>query len=129
MKIVSKRGYILDKSEFDKNEISSIKKELTVKPYINTDYIENVPEFKNYLEDDTYLFVPICYGISKFGMPDKYDFKELEINDNLNFTLPLRPNQIEAVELCEKELDSVGRCILSAGCGFGKTAKIGRAHV
>lgn len=122
MKIVSKRGYILDKSEFDKNEISSIKKELTVKPYINTDYIENVPEFKNYLEDDTYLFVPICYGISKFGMPDKYDFKELEINDNLNFTLPLRPNQIEAVELCEKELDSVGRCILSAGCGFGKTA-------
>ena len=127
MKIISKKGYIIYKNDLSKNELTNldeIRKELTVKPNINPDFCETVNEFKVYKETSEKIFLPICYGIEKFGLPDKVNFPDLKKRKNLEFPLPLRDIQKPAAIACLKFLNDEKRrrCLLAATCGFGKTA-------
>ena len=103
MKIISKKGYIIYKNDLSKNELTNldeIRKELTVKPNINPDFCETVNEFKVYKETSEKIFLPICYGIEKFGLPDKVNFPDLKKRKNLEFPLPLRDIQKPAAIAC-----------------------------
>ena len=65
-KILSKEGYLLDKSKFTPEKITAIRKELIVKPY-QTFKVPNMPiiTYPVYKEDDNYLCIPKFYGLKK----------------------------------------------------------------
>lgn len=127
MKIIGKSGYILYKDKLNASEkelLNDIRKELTVKPNVNPEFCEEVNEFKVYKETKEKMYIPICYGIQKFGLPEKNNFPKLNKRDNLKFAFPLRDNQKPAAIACLSYLNNPkrGRCLLAATCGFGKTA-------
>jgi superfamily II DNA or RNA helicase len=120
---LSKRGYTIIKSYFTEQEIENVKKELTVKPNINTDFAIEEPPFPVYLENKHKLYVPKMYGINKFGQPN--EVKLSDGNDiTLNFNGSLKKDQEEPVNACIKCFndDFVGGGLLSLPCGAGKTA-------
>ena len=69
-KYLGKRGYIINKSFFQENELQEIRDELNVTPFSNMDY--GIPEtpFKVYKENSTHMYLPKYYGNNKFGKCD-----------------------------------------------------------
>ena len=118
---LGKRGYILVKKYFANSLIENIKKELRVKPFVNSDYGAEPEEFNVYLENEHKLYIPKFYGLAKFGKPD-IDRLPNGLDANLKFEGQLRQNQIEPVNVCLKALTQKGGGILSLRCGSGKTA-------
>ena len=119
-KYISKRGYIVRKSSLSTKELNDIKNELTVKPFVNSDYGKEEEPFKIYMENDTKIYLPKRYGYDKFGLPD---FSELPPGDDINieFNLNLKKEQIIPAEATIKAYRENGGGILSLPCGFGKT--------
>lgn len=78
---ISSRGYSIKKNEYNESNIINIKKELTVKPFINTNFGPPAKEFKVYFENEKKLYIPRFYGIDKFGYPViiKYKYRNLLI--------------------------------------------------
>jgi superfamily II DNA or RNA helicase len=118
---LGKRGYIIIKSFLSENEIENIKKELTVKPNINTDFGIEEPPFPVYLENKHKLYVPKMYGINKFGLPEENKLSEGD-NINLIFNGKLKGDQEEPVNKCLNAFKDIGGGLLSLPCGAGKTA-------
>jgi|SaaInlV_165m_DNA_1040744.scaffolds.fasta_scaffold07632_2 superfamily II DNA or RNA helicase len=118
--IISKKGYSIKKNNFDNKFIDKIKKELTVKPFILSDYDDNSVSFPIYRESENYLYLPKFYGLSKFGQPDKNKLDEGESID-IDFKGEIRNNQIEAIDKSLKAFSTHGGGILSLPCGYGKT--------
>jgi superfamily II DNA or RNA helicase len=118
---LSKRGYIIIKSYLSEQEIENVKKELTVKPNINTDFAIEEPPFPVYLENKHKLYVPKMYGINKFGPPNEIKLSDGD-NINLVFNGILKKDQEEPVNACIKCFNEIGGGLLSLPCGAGKTA-------
>lgn len=118
---IGKRGYVLIKKEWDTSVINSVKDELTVKPFVNTDYGENDSPFPVYAENSQKLYIPKYFGLHKFGSAD---FTKISAGDdiNLQFNGNLRPHQIEPINKCLDAFATTGGGILSLPCGEGKTA-------
>ena len=73
---LSNRGYAILKTDKNKDLIKKLKKELTVSPLVLPNGSFTSPkEYPIYMESDNKLYMPKCYGLSKFGVP---------LNDNLN---------------------------------------------
>jgi superfamily II DNA or RNA helicase len=121
---LSNRGYAILKTEKNKKLIRDIKKELTVSPkVIPSGNFSNVKEYPIYLESDSKIYVPKCYGLSTFGIPLNDNLDEGLDCPNLAFNGTIRDiqkvpihNFIEAATNPEK----LGG-IISVPCGFGKT--------
>ena len=69
---LTKRGYTVIKKYFTEDEINEIKKELTVKPYVNEDYGAKPKPFPIFLESSKKLYLPKHYGFKKFGEPESF---------------------------------------------------------
>ena len=71
--ILCKEGYLIEKSSIDDSTLKKIKKRLTVKPHVKTNYSVNqeVKEFEVYQENDKYLNIPKFYGLKKYGQPEE----------------------------------------------------------
>ena len=68
--ILSKKGYSIKKLDFDSKLIDKIKSELTVKPFILSDYDDNTVPFPIYRESENYLYsFPFTYPFS--GISEK----------------------------------------------------------
>ena len=75
--MLTRQGYILDKSKYNKNYLKVIKDELTVEPFVPDAFKFGKQEdmkFKVYKESDEYLAIPKHYGCTKIGKPKKVDF-------------------------------------------------------
>ena len=121
-KVLSYRGYNVDKDALGVDVVDKVKEQLTVAPNIPDDYAQVKPvPFKLYQESTSRLYVPRNYGIKKFGVPDinkLHDGQDL----NIRFTGTLRPYQVEAAQ---KYLDAARDPkkmggIVNVYCGWGK---------
>ena len=121
-KFLNFRGYVLLKNQHPPEELENLRKELTVKPHIPSDYGLPPKPFPIYMESETKFYIPEMYGIKKYGLPslDKtYDGKIID----LKFNGQLRDNQIEPVNDCIKALNNPKKRggLLCLGCSQGKT--------
>ncbi len=118
---LGKRGYILYKEHFSEYEIANIKKELTVKPYINPDYGPPAESFSVYSENANKLYIPKYIGLEKFGKPDIERFPT-PTKITLKFDGCLRENQHIPIKECLKTFkEGPGGGILALNCASGKT--------
>jgi hypothetical protein len=117
---IGKRGYIIRKKFLSEKEITDIKNDLTVKPYSSGDYGKGEEPFKIYLENQSKIYMPKCYGIEKFGIPEHNLIppgKDIEIS----FSLELKEEQKIPAQHTISAYHKNGGGILSLPCGFGKT--------
>ena len=120
MSALTKRGYAIPKSEIE-SVLDSIKKELSVSPFVPKGYKFGTKTFKLYQESEKNIYLPKFYGIQKFGHPLTIKIQGEDIK--LDFCGNLRPEQITPVDkLIRACLDpnAMGG-ILNICCGGGKT--------
>jgi superfamily II DNA or RNA helicase len=114
------RGYSIIKSLSNSSQITSLKKQLTVKPFVNKQFQQDAKPFGVFLESKRKLYIPRYFGINKFGMP-----RENKIKDgtpiNIEFSSDLRDNQKPVVKKFIEAAEERGGGIISVPCGFGKT--------
>lgn len=108
---LTRSGYITD----DSNEV---KKELTVRAVINTEFGFPPPPFKVFRKAKSGLCVPRFYGEDKFGHPKEDRRPEpVKISTKFNGKLRDETHQNDALAAALK----AGHGVLSLPCGFGKT--------
>lgn len=120
--ILTKDGYLLNKSKFTKKELETIKNELTVQPQLSyTLGVKNkLEKFNVFKENDEFISIPKFYGINRLGKPDLND-EIVGESTSYKFKGELRPLQKDIVTTSLahiKENDGGGICV---GCGAGKT--------
>lgn len=118
-KVVTKRGYIVDKNKVGQKKVDEIKSTLTVKPQL-MDFGGENESFEVYKENDRYLCIPRFFGVRDFGDPISYKGFN---GKKTNFTFKGKPRdiQIPVIEKTVKTLKDKGGGILQLYCGFGKT--------
>jgi len=82
---LSKRGISILKDECSPSEILELRKELTVKPFINGDYGMAPKAFPVYCESVNKLYLPRFYGQKKYGLPTS---NKLFNPKKINITFP-----------------------------------------
>ena len=121
---LSAQGYSLKKSELNNVILEQIKKDLTVKPKtFNAGYADTKDdEFEVFSENDSKIYLPKFYGITKYGLPKVNTIANPDAN-NLKFSVNMRPQQKPIIEayMNNISLDNGGGGIICAGCGVGKT--------
>jgi superfamily II DNA or RNA helicase len=106
-------GYIVE-------ETPEIKKELTVRAVVNSEFGFPPPPFKVFRKSKKGLCVPRFYGLEKFGPPVEDRRPEpTMMSSNVKFLGKLRDETYQN-EALAKGLEA-GHGILSLDCGFGKT--------
>ena len=120
--ILSSRGYSIIKEETKTKVIASIRKDLTVKPFINQNYGMPPKPFSVYSESRNKLYLPRFYGIQKLGAPISTKFEDISDID-LKFSKELRPKQLPIVDAYLNSVNPIegGGGIISVPCGYGKT--------
>lgn len=113
-------GYCLLKKELTITEKNKIIKDLTIFP--KTMGIQNPNPYYVYRESEKRLFVPLHYGISNYGFPQKNILPNGE-NIKLNFNGSLRENQVPVVNsyLNHVKQNDFGGGLLELPCAYGKT--------
>ena len=108
----------LTRSGYLTGETPEIKKELTVRAVVNTEFGFPPPPFKVFRKTKTGLCVPRFYGEEKFG-PPKEDRRPNPVKISCKFNGKLRDetHQNDALAAAIKS----GHGVLSLPCGFGKT--------
>ncbi len=121
---LSNRGYAVLKTEKNKKLIKDLKRDLIVSPLIIPNgTFANQKEYPIFLESDTKLYIPKCYGLSLFGVPVNDNLNEGLECPNLIFNGTLRDIQkvpIDNFINAAKNPEKLGG-IISVPCGFGKT--------
>ena len=117
---LSKQGFSIIKSEENEDKILKCKKDLTVKPNINTDYGGQARPFPVYRESVNRLYVPRHYGTQNFGNPDVTLWADTEKID-LEFNGKLREVQEKIVNIFLKNAKISGGGLICLHCGGGKT--------
>ena len=124
--ILAKRGYSIVKKHFSLKELTEIKSDLTVKPYVHEEFGAAPDPYPIYLESEKKIYIPKHIGFQKFGNPDKVKLtKGIEID--VEFKGSLRDKQIPIIDAFMKSCEegdmkekSMGG-IISVPCGWGKT--------
>jgi len=110
---LSRIGYVVD---VDKD----IKKELTVRPEVNTEFGFPPPPFKVFkvTKDKKRMCVPRFYGEKKFGIVEN-DTRPDPVKMNIPFKGELRDSTHQNTALAKAI--AAGSGVLSLPCGYGKT--------
>jgi superfamily II DNA or RNA helicase len=121
---LSSRGYGILKTEDNKDLIDEIKRELTVTPKLmsSAPFMTN-KEYPIFMESDNKIYIPKCYGLSKFGKPEVDNLSKGLDCPNLVFNGELRDIQKKPIEAYIKSVENPEKLggIISVPCGFGKT--------
>jgi superfamily II DNA or RNA helicase len=120
------KGYTIPKSELTEEQINTIKKELTVRPYTPGISLKDVSEFPAYRESVSKMYVPRYYGIENFGEPVSTKISEGE-DISIEFAGTLRDNQVPVVAAYLARVSGGaggggGGGLLDLYCAFGKTS-------
>ena len=116
---IGARGYAIIKENYSNSQLNEIRRDLTVKPFVNKQFSAGANPFSVFLESKKKLYIPRYYGIKKFGLPSQNKLIGTDIN--LTFNSSLRPKQIPVAETYIKVAKELGGGIISVPCGFGKT--------
>jgi len=114
---LTRSGYKINKEYLKELEISTLKKQLSVKPYVSPVFVrpQYVKPYLLYKETENFLYVPKHFGSARFGEP------ELEVtevsSDNWNFKGLLRESQIDVVNAYLKPAPHDGLICLHTGGG------------
>lgn len=119
---ITRFGYVIDKTTISPETTETIKKELTVTPYIYGNFKKQANDFSVYVESGNYIGIPKYYGLEKFGIPlinrlETYQFPTFD----MEYTSTLRPNQQIIVDKIFEGFQTYRGGLLIAGCGSGKT--------
>lgn len=96
MGTLTRAGYKIEKT-YLKDEGISLKKQLSVKPYVSPVFVrpQYVKPYMLYKETENFLYIPKQFGIHRFGSP-KTDMTEITSN-RWRFSGELRESQLEVV--------------------------------
>ncbi len=119
---IGNHGYSVLKEELTSSEITKIRKDLTVKPFTNTNYGNEAPPFAVYSESKRKLYLPRFYGIKEFGSPKSIKIDPGE-DTPMVFTGKLKDKQLPIVKAFTEATEGreTGGGIISVPCGYGKT--------
>lgn len=96
------------------------KKELTVRPVVNTEFGVQPPSFKVFKSKGDTMCVPLYWAQEKFGdLGEDTRPEPSRLGEGICFKGKLRP-ETHQIEAHQKAVD-VGHGILSLPCGYGKT--------
>ena len=124
---IGNKGYSIYKISLNEKIIDFIKKELTIKPFIQSSLIEP-NSFPIYLESEKKIYVPRFWGINIFGYPKTLKIKigksiDLKFNGELrDYQKTVMDSYLKAIKFGSKEEEnSEGSALIELGCGLGKT--------
>jgi superfamily II DNA or RNA helicase len=118
--IITKKGHGIFLDSIQKDELELLKKLLTVKPVVLTDYdFGEDSSFPVYRLSDTRIYIPKFYGLNKYG-PTDIKIKD-GVDANLNFNGQLKDHQVDFCNRILKELNTKNSCIAVSQTGSGKT--------
>lgn len=123
-------GYHIPTSSLKPEQITKIKKDLTVIP-TDSGYgagDEEKTKYKIYKDEPKkinnkivdVLTIPRYYGIENYGQPESTEFKETKVS--IQFTGTLRDYQKVIVANCLAHINKNGGGLLAVPCGTGKTS-------
>jgi superfamily II DNA or RNA helicase len=118
--MISRKGYIIEKSSLGTEQLAKIKDDLTVEPIINNNYGQQIEKFYVYSENEKRICVPKFYGLKELGQPEQYlepKFDKIKIK----FKGVLKDQQLEPFNITLNGLKEKFGGILSIPCGGGKT--------
>lgn len=116
------KGYTIHKNELSIHQITKIKSDLMVTPYVQGSPGAIQKKFPVFRESNNKLYVPQYYGESEFGVPKS--IKTSSGDDiSLNFQGTLRENQAVVVDTYVGfvEKNKYGNGLLELPCAYGKT--------
>lgn len=118
--MLTKKGYILQKKHLTIQQISEIKRELSVSPLsLYSLYPEKIQVYR---ETENVIRIPRYYGIKKFGQPETNKILNgVDIDLAFNGTLKTELQQDVAVQSTYDDLVTYGAGVLSLPTGYGKT--------
>lgn len=118
--ILSRKGYLIEKSSLTIQQLDKIKKDLIVQPFVKNNYGRRPEKFTTYLENEKRICVPKFYGLKVIGKPTKIiEPKYTKIK--VKFNGKLKERQIEPFKKTIKGIKENGGGVLSIPCGWGKT--------
>ena len=119
------KGYTIFKICLSEEIIEFIKKELTVKPFIQNSLLETT-SFPVYQESDKKIYLPRFWGIKFFGYPKTIKISKGE-NIDLKFQGKLRDYQndvinayLKSINFYNKENNGSSSALIELKCGGGK---------
>ena len=123
---LGQKGYTIPKSELSQEQISTIKKDLSIKPFVPGAPKTNINvTFPAYRESPLKLYVPHYYGVEHFGEPRTLKIKDGDpLNEKVQFSGSLR-DKIQ-ITTSDTYVDHVtkkgyGGGLIELACGMGKT--------
>ena len=120
--LIDKRGFVLEKSNYDPAFLNIHRKALTVTPRMNPDYvIKPVSSYQIFGEDSEFMYLPRFYG-KGLKLPYVERFFDKPRLSRLNSTITLRDYQKPVIEAALRALKNNGGGFLACGTGTGKTS-------
>jgi len=118
--LITSKGYGIFLNTINPEELELLKKALTVKPVVLTDYdFGDDTSFPVYRLSDTRIYVPRFYGLKKYG-PSEIKIKEGLDVTGLTFEGSMKEHQIDFCAKLLKELQTNNSCVACAFTGTGK---------
>ena len=113
---ITRNGYKVAKSSID--DVEKLKKELTVKPFVPTVFVNPryVKKYAVFGETENFIYVPKQFGISRWG-PAPLDIVATSSPDRWTFAGTVRPAQVEVVDSYLKPEPHDGMICLQTGGG------------
>ena len=72
---LSKRGYSIIKNNYTSQFLNELRRDMTVKPFVNSGYGVEANPFPVYAESKRKLYLPKFYGIKKIRYASTYKIK------------------------------------------------------
>ena len=120
--LLSKDGYIINKSKFDSKILDQLRNDLTVEPFkfgVSFGVKEKNEFFKVFRETDDIISIPKFFGLDKIGSPEK-NTEIIGEEVNIKFTGELREQQQQIINTVMPILSKTDGGLICLGCGSGK---------
>jgi superfamily II DNA or RNA helicase len=116
---LSRKGYIIDKSQFSASDLAKFKRDLTVTPKVVPGYGDEPETFCIFRETASTLEMPRYFGLNNVrNIPHEI---AAGVPISVPFVGSLRDYQIEIIAAFKAAFAKQRGGILAVGCGWGKT--------